>query len=163
MKPCGGSFGVTPVLVDLHRVGVAGLGDALRRVDGMSLTEKEAIVDALEAALVEDNYVPETQRPAFRTALWREWVRFKGGDPTPFFSTIDVDVRGGAGDERERFVALVSSVLAGFELRPSIRFDPAPQAAAPIALVIGDETVYQGPPTDRRRLEHALRKSISGW
>ncbi len=163
MRPCGGSFGVTPVLVDLHRVGISGLGDALKRVDALALTGKQAIVDALAAALLEDNYVPEAQRQAFRTALWREYLRFKGRDPSPFFSTIAVTVRGDPGEERDRFVALLSSVLAGFELRPSIRFEPNPRAAAPATLVIGDDTVYQGPSTDRRRLEQALRKSISGW
>jgi hypothetical protein len=163
MRPCGGDFGVTPVLVDLHRVGISGLGDALKRVDALALTEKEPIVDALEAALADDNYVPEAQRQAFRTALWREWVRFKGKDPSPFFSTIEVSVRGDPGEERDRFLALLSSVLAAFELRPSVRFDPKPQAAAPFSLVFGDQTVYQGPSTDRRRLEQALRKSISGW
>ena len=103
---CGGSFGVTPILVGLNRVGIVGLGDALKQIDAEGLTEREAIVDRLIETLSPDNYLPESQREAFRIALWREYLRFKGRDLRPFYSEIDVTVRSEPGDERDRFVDL---------------------------------------------------------
>jgi len=160
---CGGSFGVKPILVDLHRVGIVGLADALKQVDAAGLTEREPIVDRLIETLSSDNYVPAAQREAFRIALWREYLRFKGQDLRPFYSEIDVTVRAEPGEERDRFVETMSSVLGDFELRPVVRFAPKDSEGPNPQLVIGEETILQGAPPSRRGFERAIRKSISYW
>ena len=160
---CGGSFGVTPILVGLNRVGIIGLGDALKRVDAAGLGEREAIVDLLIETLSADNFIPETQREATRIALWREYLRFKGRDLRPFYSEIDVTVHSEPGEERDRFVETMESVLGDFELRAVVRFAPKSASGPNPQLVIGEETVLQGAPPSRRGFERAVRRSISDW
>ena len=160
---CGGSFGVTPILVGLNRVGIVGLGDALKQVDAAGLSEREAIVDRLIETLSADNYLPETQREAVRVALWREYLRLKGGDLRPFYSEIDVTVHSEPGEERDRFVETMESVLGDFELKPVVRFAPKKAKEPSPQLVIGEETILRGTPPSRRGFERAVRKSISDW
>ena len=59
------NWGVTPVLIGLHRVGLVGLGEALNRADASGLSgDREAIVDLLIKVLSADNYLPPSQRDA---------------------------------------------------------------------------------------------------
>ena len=104
---CGGSFGVTPVLVGLNRIGIVGLPDALKKAKASGLTDRERVVDLLFETLTAHNYVPEGQQEDFRTALWREYLRHAGEDPSEFYSEIEVTVRGQADPERDRSMLTV--------------------------------------------------------
>lgn len=156
------SFGVGTILVGLHRVGIVGFKDALKQIDESGLTDREAIVDHLIETLAADNYIPDPQLEAFRTAIWREYLRHKGEDFSEFFSAVDVTVRGDHDDERDRFVKMLRSVLGDFELTPTIRFAPPGQAGPNPQLVIDDEIIIRGPQS-RHDFKTAIRKSISDW
>ena len=158
-----GSFGVASILVGLHRVGIVGLADALKQADASGLTEREELLDLMTERLSADNFVPAAQAEPYRTAIWREYLRFKGQDLREYYSEIDVTVQGEAGEGRDRFVAALGSALAGFELKPGISFAPeGPEGAHP-QLVIGEETILRGLPPTQRGFESAIRKSISDW
>jgi hypothetical protein len=158
-----GSFGVASILVGLHRVGVVGLADALKQADASGLTEREELLDLMIERLSADNFIPAGHAEPFRTAIWREYLRFKGQDLSDYYSEIDVTVRGEAGEGRDHFVAALGTALAGFELKPSISFAPeGPEGAHP-QLVIGEETILRGLPPTQRGFESAIRKTISGW
>lgn len=153
--------GVSQVLVGLDRVGITGLGRALKKAAGSGLTDREAIVDLLMDSLEEDNYIPDRLDEAYRTALWREYLRHMGEEIRHLYSEIEVTVRGGGG-KRDEFVANLESVLEKLELKPLITYAPGGETGPEIQLEISGETIvsgYQG----RRELEEAVRKSISGW
>ena len=160
---CGGSFGVTQVLVGLDRIGIVGLPEALKKADASGLGEREGVVDLLVETLSAGNFFPEAQRDKLRTALWREYLRHQGGDPSPFYSEIDVTVRGTAGEERDRFVQALREVLAGFDLRPIVHLAPESEEGENPQLAIAGDTVIQGTPPNRWSFESAIRRSFSGW
>jgi hypothetical protein len=149
-------------MVGLHRVGVVGLGRALEAVDDAGLTEREAIVDLLMDALASDNYVPASQLEAYRTAMWREYLRFKGRDFREFYSEVTVTIRGEPGEDRERFVELTRSALGDFELAPTIEFDSETGEGPEPQLAIGDHTLVAGL-RGRDRFKAAVRQSLSDW
>jgi hypothetical protein len=105
------------------------------------------------------NYIPDGQAEAYRTAFWREFLRHRGRDFSAWYSELPVTVRGGSGDERDHFVALVTAVLAGHELRPI--FTLADGGRSP-ELVIRDEVVASGSQS-RASLERAVRRTFSHW
>jgi hypothetical protein len=150
---------VTPVRVGLDRVGVVGLHEALKETDSLDPEDRETVVERMMAVVGPRNYVPEAQLEAFRTALWREFLRHRGRDFSPWYSALPVTVRGAPGAERERFAALVREVLAKEELRPELTFTAA---EGPLELVIRDEVVARGALT-RGGLERALRATFSHW
>jgi hypothetical protein len=153
---------VTQVLVGLRRVGIVGLRDALQKAGATGARDRDAIVTSMLEALGPRNYIPEQQVEAYRVALWREYLRHEGRDFSEFYSEIPVTVRGAAGEKRERFVAVVESVLARLELRPVVTFVEAPAGAPPAELVIQGETVARGS-QDPKSIETAIRRSVSHW
>jgi len=155
-------YSVTQILVGLHRVGVVGLRDALKLVEASGLDDREQLVDLMVGELAGDNYIPDGQVEAFRVALWRELLRHRGEDFSPFFEPVAVTVRGRPGEERDRFAELVRSVLAAFELRAEVTFEDHPGDGPSPQLLIGGEIVARGP-HDRRRLEGAVRRSLTDW
>lgn len=153
---------VTQVLVGLHRVGMVGLHDALEAADASGLEGREALVDLVARELAANNYVPDGQAEAFRTAVWRELLRHRGQDCSAFFSPVEVTVRGAPGPVRERFVDMLRSALAELELRPVVAFeDPVGEGPSP-QLLIRSEVVSRGLPTPQN-LRQALRKTLSDW
>jgi len=151
---------VTPILVGLYRVGVVGLHDAIKAAEASGLGEREPLVDRMMAELTGKNYIPDSQTEAFRTALWREYLRHRGQDFSPFFSAVEVLVRGPADPKRERFVELVRSLMAELELQPVFAFD---EREGPILeLVIRGEVVGRGTHSPRA-LRQALRHTLSDW
>ena len=157
-----GSFAVSQVLVGLHRVGVVGLHQACEKASAAGLSERDEIVDFLLAELAADNFVPEGQEEGYRTALWREYLRFLGEDFSEFFSEIEVTVCGEPDEGRDRLADLCVSVLADFELRPVFEFGEAGDDGPNPRLVIGDETVARGLPS-RGSLKATIRQRISDW
>jgi hypothetical protein len=153
---------VSQVLVDLHRVGVVGLHQACEKVSATGLDEREDVVDFLLAELATDNFIPGEQREAYRTALWREYLRFLGKDFSDFLSQIEVTVRGEPGEDRDRLAGLCATVLADFELRPVFEFTDADDDGPDPQLVIGDETVARGVPS-RKSLKAIIRQRLSDW
>ena len=155
-------FGVHTTMVGLHRVGLVGLDDALKKADASGLDEREAIVDLLVETLQADNYLPASQADEFRTAMWREYLRHRGEDCSEFFSEIEVTVRGEPGQERDRFMETFGDVIAEFELNPVVTFHPPGEPDPNPQLVIHGEVVVRGSPS-RQSFKIALRKSVSDW
>ncbi|MBD3161212.1 MAG: hypothetical protein GF328_03835 [Candidatus Latescibacteria bacterium] len=159
---CGKPVNVCMILIGLHQVGVIGLRDALRAADAAGLEDREKTVDFLLEALSRENYVPDAQRDAYRTALWREVLRHRGRDFREFYSEVEVEIGGADGSDRDRFVELLVSVFGDFELRPVVRFVPAAEEEAGPSLVLGGETVARGL-LPRAQLKAAVRRRISEW
>ena len=157
-----GSYAVSQVLVGLHRVGIVGLNQSCEKVVSAGLVQRSEIIDFLQAELAADNYIPEEQEEAYRTALWREYLRYSGGDFSEFLSEIEVTIRGEQGEERDRLVDLCTSVFAKFELRPQIEFTSADEEGINPQLVIGGEMVASGLPS-RKSLETTIRQRLSHW
>jgi hypothetical protein len=155
-------YGVTQIMIGLHRVGIVGLHKAIQKAADTDLSDREEIVDLLMATLALDNYIPPSQVEAMRIAVWREYLRSRGEDIDEFFSEVTVTVCGDSGDERDRFVELTIVVLNEFEIRPDIEYgDPRPDGPNP-QLVIGDQVVVQGLKS-REHFSSEVRKSLSHW
>ena len=150
---------VTPIRVGLDQIGVVGLHDALKKTDELDPGDREAIVDRMMEILGPRNYIPDRQVEAYRIAFWRESLRQRGRDFSAWYSELPVTVRGGPGDERDQFVALVEATLAAHELRPVFSFGPGGRSPE---LVIRDEVVARGP-QNRASLERAVRRTFSHW
>jgi hypothetical protein len=153
---------VAQILVGLHRVGLVGLRQACEKVAAAGLAEREEIVDRLLVELAADNFIPESQEEAYRTSLWREYLRFSGKAFSEFFSEIEVTVRGEPGEDRDRLAVLCESVFAEFELRPVLELKGADEEGPDPQLVIGGETVVRGLPS-RKALKATIRKRLSDW
>lgn len=153
-------YSVRQVLVGLHRVGIVGLADAIERAEASGLDDRDALTDHMLATLRPNNYIPEATLPEYRRALWREYIRNRGGDFSALFSEVEVTVRGQPGENRDRFVDLVRSALAEMELQPVVVFEPGEGAG--IELVIRGEVVARGADTFKRILL-ALRRTLSEW
>lgn len=158
-----GSYSVSQVLIGLHRVGIVGLRQACEKVAAVGLAGRQEIVDFLLSELGADNFIPVGQEEAFRTALWREYLRFVGGDFSEFFSEIEVTVGGEPGENRDSLVERCTLVLAEFELRPVVDLAGANQGGGPDPeLVIGGTTVARGLPS-RKSLRATIRQRLSDW
>lgn len=157
-----GSFAVSQVLVGLHRVGIVGLRQACEKIAAGDLAGREEIVDCLHAELAADNFIPEAQEVALRTALWREYLRFVGEDFSPFFSEIQITVRGEPGEDRDHLAGLCASILAEFELRPLVEFADEDDEGPNPQLMIGGETIARGLPS-RKSLKANIRQRLSDW
>ena len=157
-----GNYAVSQVLVGLHRVGIIGLRQACDKVASSGLEDREEIVDALLAELEAENYVNEGFLELYRTALWREYLRWQGHNIDEYFSSLQVTVRGRPGEERDQLVNLCRSVLADFELRPEIEFEPVVDDDSEVELEIGDTTVTRGIPS-RKALKRNVRRRLSDW
>jgi hypothetical protein len=157
-----GSYGVTQVLVGLHRVGVVGLRKALLQAQDSGLADREAILDRLIETLTADNYFPKGQTAALRTALWREYLRYLGEDFREFFSEVRVTVRGEPGERRDQFVEMAESVFADFELKPIADFAEESKTGSDPELLIGDQRVVHGL-LSRDKFKSAVRKNLSDW
>jgi hypothetical protein len=157
-----GDYAVNQVLVGLHRVGIVGLRQACDKVASFGLQDREEIVNALLGELTAENYVNEGILELYRTALWREYLRRQGSEFDEFFSSLLVTVRGQPGEERDKLVDLCRSVLADFELRPEVEFDPVVEDDSRPELVIGDTTLTRGVPS-RKALKRNVRRRLSDW
>jgi hypothetical protein len=155
-------YGVTQIMVGLHRVGIVGLHKAIQKIKDTDLSDREEIVDMLMATLAADNYIPRSQLEEMRIAVWREFLRSRGEDIEEFFSEVSVTVCGDAGEERDRFVELTREVLISFELRPSIEYGEALPDGPNPQLVIGEHAVVQGLKS-REHFSSEVRKSLSHW
>lgn len=150
---------VTPIRVGLDQIGIVGLHDALKKTDELDSGDRDAVVDRVVEILGPLNYIPDGQVETYRTAFWREFLRHRGRDFSTWYSELPVTVRGAPGDGRDRFVALVTSVLAAHELRPVFAFAAAGRDPE---LVIRDEVVASGP-QNRASLDRAVRRTFSHW
>lgn len=150
---------VTPVRIGLDPIGIVGLHDALKRTDGLDAAHRAPVVDAMMEHLRPLNYIPEAQIEAYRTALWREFLRHRGRDFSRWYSEVPVTVRGTPGEERDRLADLVKAVLAAHELRPAFTLEPGGSSAE---VVIRDEVVARGT-QNRASLERAVRRTFSHW
>jgi hypothetical protein len=150
---------VTPIRVGLDQVGIVGLHDALKTTDELDPDDQDAVVDRMMEALGSTNYIPDGQVAAYRTAFWREFLRYRGRDFGAWYSEVPVTVRGLPGDEREQLVALVKAALATHELRPAFTFVAGGSSPE---LLIRDEVVASGP-QNRASLERAVRRTFSHW
>lgn len=157
-----GSFGVTQVLIGLHRLGLVGLRDALDDAASSGLEDREALLDRIVGALASQNYIPDPASPALRRALWREYLRARGEDFREFFSEIDVTILGEPGEARDSFEAMTRSVLERFELSPRIAYAPPANEGSGPQLSIDDRVVVRGL-VAQAAFENAVRKSISDW
>ena len=157
-----GSFSVSQVLVGLHRVGVVGLNQACEKVSVAGLDKREEVVNSLLTELAADNFIPAGQEEAYRTALWREYLRFLGEDFSEFLSLIEVTLRGEPDEDRDRLADLCVSVLADFQLRPVFEFAEAGDDGPSPQLVIGDEMVARGVPS-RKSLKAIIRQRLPDW
>jgi len=154
--------GVDQIRVGVQQVGAVGFRDALKKAAGSGLKGQDEIVEFLMAELEDDNYFPERMKELYRTALWREYLRYSGMDFSRYYSNIAVTVRGGASEARDRFVAVLTTVLQKLELTPIVTFDtPGAEEPGP-QLVIDGQTVVQGF-HGQPQLEAAIHKTISGW
>jgi len=154
--------GVDQIRVGVQQVGIVGFRDALKNAVESGLNGRDEIVEFLMAKLEENNYLPERMKELYRTALWREYLRYTGRDYSHYFSNIAVTVRGEEGEARDRFVEVLTSVLKKLELSPIVTFDtPAADEPSP-QLIINDQTVIQGF-YGQPQLEAAIHKTISGW
>lgn len=158
-----GSFGVTPILIGRHRIGVVGLAAALKKVDESGLTERSGIVELMMGALRADNYIPENQVEDFEIAVWREYLKHKGRDASDFYSEIPVTVRGEADGTLERFLSELEVVFAGFDLKPAVTHEPPSPDGPNPQLQIEEETILRGLPPNRWSFESAVRRSFSDW
>lgn len=157
-----GSFGVTQVLIGLHRLGLVGLRDALEDAASSGLEDREALLDRIVGTLVPQNYIPDPESAALRRALWREYLRARGEDFREFFSEIDVTILGEPGAVRDRFEAMTRLVLGRFELSPRIAFAPPSEEGPQPQLAIDDRVIVRGL-VAQGAFENAVRKSISDW
>lgn len=153
---------VAPVLVGLTRIGIVGLHEALKMADESPLQDRERLVDLIMEHLAARNYIPDLQVQAYRIAVWREYLRYKRQEFSAFFSEVSVTVRGPAGRERDEFVELVRSVLAGLELRPVVTYADESEAAKRPELLIRGEMVARSPQS-QGNLEKAVRQSFAAW
>lgn len=155
-------YSVTQVRIDMHRVGIVGLADALEAAAESGLEERSAIEDLLLDTVAARNYVPADHVAAYRRALWREFERHRGRDISPYFDDVHVTVRGPAGESRDRFVTLLAAVLAEFELRPLVHFEGQTTGDSALQLDLAGDTILRGMPT-RRTLRSAIYRSFSDW
>ncbi len=153
---------VTPVLVGLQRVGLVGLREAVAHAAAVGSPDREAVVDRMHAELAQRNYIPDPRDEAYRTALWREYLRHTGGDFRAFLSEVAVTVTGPAGAVRERFVEQVRTVLAKLELQPVVDFEAGAGDEPIPTLVIRGERIATADQS-RPSLEVAIRHSVSDW
>jgi len=154
--------GVDQIRVGVQQVGVIRFRDALKKAVESGLAGQEKIVYFLMTTLEPDNYFPERLKELYRTALWREYLRYTGEDFSRYYSNIAVTVRGNGGEQRDRFVDMINQVLNKLELIPMVTFD-APSGDGPNPqLIINDQTVVQGF-YGQPQLEAAIHKTISGW
>lgn len=153
---------VATTLIGLHKVGIIGLHGALREVERSGLSEREAILDRLMEILGEENYIPPSQTEDYRRAVWREFLRRKGADFREFYSEVEVVVRSGPGDDRDRFVETLTSVFGDLELKPLVTFAEPEEGNTPPQLRIGEHVIVEGL-LSRRAFKEAVRKSLSDW
>jgi hypothetical protein len=147
---------VATTLIGLHKVGIIGLHGALKEVEQSGLSDREAIVDRLIEILAEENYIPPSQAEGYRRAVWREFLRRKGADFRDFYSEVEVIVRSGPGDMRDRFV------FGDFELKPLVTLAEPEEGDSPPQLRIGEHVIVEGL-LSRRAFKEAVRKSLSDW
>jgi hypothetical protein len=159
---CGKPANVDMILIGLHQVGVIGLRDALKKAAESGLEEREEITDFLLTDLSRENYFPNAQIEACRLALWREHLRFHGEDIRPFFTSMAVDVRGAAGDERDRFVETLLEIFHGFELNPQITYHPPDGDDPTPELLIEGEPIVRGCLSEAA-FKAAVRRRIGEW
>jgi hypothetical protein len=153
---------VSQILVGLHRVGLVGLMDALKGADESGLTESSDIVDHIFESLRESNYIPDSHMEAYRQAIWREFLRYRGEDISDFYSEMDVTVRGVAGEERDRFVEMMTSVFGDFELKPRVDYAAPGSGDSKPELLIDDDPVVRGI-VSRHAFKAAVQRRISEW
>jgi hypothetical protein len=158
---CANSYAVTQVLIGTHWVGIIGLRSCLRAVDDSGLDDREEIVDLMMKELGASNFIPDSQLEEYRIAVLREYLRHRGEDFSAHYSEIPVVIRGRSGNERDRLVWMISSVLAEHELRPSISFAPADGDGEPCLEIRGEEVV-RGTAT-LNDLRKAVRHRLSDW
>ena len=157
-----GNYAVSQVLVGLHRVGVVGLRQACKKAAAADLGGREEILDFLRAELSDENFVPLEQEEAYRTALWREYLRSVGEDFSEFFSEVEVTVSGEPGEDRDQMALLCADVLADFELQPVTEFAEADDEGPNPQLAIAGSTIARGLPT-RKSLKATVRHRLSDW
>lgn len=156
-----GTGPVQRILVGLNRVGIDGLASAMREAAQSELDDEDRL-DLIYRSLAARNYIPDSAEDLYRRAFWREFVRSQNGDPRPFFSEIDVEIRAEPGGDRDQLVDVLTDVLAEFELKPGLAFSaPHPDQAGPEVL-IHDECVHKGA-ASRRDLKIAINRQITDW
>lgn len=153
--PSGFDRSTTKILVGLQRIGIIGLYEAFEEVVAAGLLDREAIASRLAEIVARENYVPPEIAAAYRRAVLREFVRYKGESIHELYSELEILVCGVPGEVRDRFVDTLRSVLSEFELTPIVRFASPDSEGPHPKLLIDDETVLAGDLPD-----HAMRPLI---
>jgi hypothetical protein len=157
-----GDKAVRQILVGLQIIGVVGFREAFTAVRDSNTDDREALLDIALAVLREHNYIPDSNLPLYRRAIWREILRTRGDDFSEFLTEVEVVVAGEAGVDRDRFVKTLVSVFAEHELHPVITFAPKEAEGPHPKLLIDGETIVKGL-TTRRAFKRAVGKRISHW
>lgn len=153
---------VSSVMIGLSRVGLAGLKRAFERAEESGLVEREPLVDLMLQVLAELNFIPPARRDDYGRAVWREYVRHRGGEIRDLYSEIEVVVRGEPGEALDRFEQTLRSVFEEYELRPVVTREPAEPGGSDPELLIGGEVVLAGA-VRAAEVRRAVRRRISDW
>ncbi len=153
---------VQPIRVGLHLVGIVGLRRALKEVAEAGLSGREVVSRTLLERLGSDNFIPEDQEAEYLEAFWREHLRTRGEDVSPFFVRQPMEVLGDPGPRRDAFVATLEQVLAGFEMVPVLTFAPPEEEGPHPTLVIDGEVLLKGSP-GRQGMWRVLRRRLTEW
>lgn len=157
-----GRQSVTRIRIGLQEVGIVGLREAFGIVNEAGSFDREGVVDAVMAHLSRRNFIPSSVTPTYRRAIWREYLRHRGEDFSDFFSEVEVVVRGEPGPDLDRFVEMTLSTLAGFELAPTVRLEPAAAEGLHPRLLIHGEPVVQGSMSERD-FERTVKRTLGHW
>jgi len=153
---------VQPIRVGLHLVGIVGLRQALEQVHKGGPRAREEASQALLGLLRGDNYIPDDQHDEYREAFWRELLRYRGEDITPYFVRQPMELRGEPGPRLDAFVTTLHKVLAGFEMVPVLTFEPSDPAGPHPTLVAEGEVLLKGNP-GQQGMWRVLRKRLTEW
>jgi len=159
----GCNFGLRSQLrVGLQKIGLVGWQEALHETTHAELASPETIIDSMIEKLTVKNYIPDSQNPELRKALWREYQRFLGNDISELFSEVQVTIRGFQGDKSEQFTEILISVFSDYELKPIITYQkPSGDDIYPQLLLHGEPIIKGILP--RRSFKLKVQKYLSHW
>ena len=153
---------VPQVLIGLDRVGLVGLEQAFEKADESGLKEPEELVALLMEALSGPNYIPGASENEYRKTVWREYLRHRGEDIRNLYPEIEVVVRGEAGEDRDRIVGALTTILAEHELKPSFRYEPPDPDGVNPQVSIAERVVVRGAQSESA-IRKAVRAQMDDW
>lgn len=153
---------VSRVLIGLDRVGLVGLERAFEKADASGLEDCDELFTLLMEALSGPNYIPAASENEYRKAVWREYLRHRGQDIRHLYSEVEVVVRGEAGEDRDRIVGVLTTILAEHELKPSFRYEPPDPAEVNLQVSIAERVVVRGGQSESA-IRKAVRAQMDDW